>query len=30
MIPAFAVPSSIILHALSIWQLRRLGRRSAA
>jgi hypothetical protein len=27
MIPAFAVPSSILLHALSIWQLRRIGRR---
>jgi hypothetical protein len=26
MIPAFAVPSSILLHALSIWQLRRIGR----
>jgi hypothetical protein len=26
MIPAFAVPSSIILHILSIWQLRRRGR----
>ena len=24
MIPAFAVPSSIILHVLSLWQLRRL------
>jgi len=29
MIPAFAVPSSILLHALSIWQLQRRGRRSA-
>ena len=27
LIPAFAVPSSILLHALSIWQLRRIGRR---
>ena len=26
LIPAFAVPSSILLHALSIWQLRRIGR----
>jgi hypothetical protein len=26
MIPAFAVPSSIVLHALSLRQLRRLGR----
>jgi len=26
MIPAFAVPSSIILHVLSLWQLRRLAR----
>ena len=26
MIPAFAVPSSILLHALSLRQLRRLGR----
>jgi hypothetical protein len=25
MIPAFAVPSSIILHGLSLWQLRRMG-----
>jgi hypothetical protein len=25
MIPAFAVPNSIILHALSLWQLRRLA-----
>ena len=30
LIPAFAVPSSIVLHALSIRQLRRIGRRSAA
>ena len=29
MIPAFAVPSSIILHVLSLWQLTRPGRRSA-
>jgi len=28
LIPAFAVPSSILLHALSIWQLRRIARRS--
>jgi hypothetical protein len=27
LIPAFAVPSSILLHALSIWRLRRIGRR---
>jgi hypothetical protein len=27
MIPAFAVPSWIILHALSLWQLRRAARR---
>jgi len=27
LIPAFAVPSSILLHALSIWQLRRIGLR---
>jgi hypothetical protein len=26
MIPAFAVPSSILLHALSLRQLRRAGR----
>jgi hypothetical protein len=26
LIPAFAVPSSILLHALSIWQLRRMAR----
>ena len=26
MIPAFAVPSSILLHALSLRQLRRLAR----
>jgi hypothetical protein len=26
MIPALAVPSSILLHVLSLWQLRRLGR----
>jgi hypothetical protein len=30
MIPAFAVPSSIVLHILSIRQLVRLGRRSTA
>jgi hypothetical protein len=29
MIPAFAVPSSILLHALSLWQLRRIGRKAA-
>jgi len=29
MIPAFAVPSSIILHALSLRQLYRLGRKKA-
>jgi hypothetical protein len=27
LVPAFAVPSSILLHALSIRQLRRIGRR---
>lgn len=27
MIPAFTVSSSIILHVLSLWQLRRLARR---
>ena len=30
MIPAFAVPSSILLHALSLRQLRRIGRRVVA
>jgi hypothetical protein len=30
MIPAFAVPSSILLHVLSLRQLRRIGRRAAA
>jgi hypothetical protein len=30
MIPAFAVPSSIILHALSLWQLKRMERRMTA
>jgi hypothetical protein len=30
MIPAFAVPSSILLHAVSLRQLRRLERRAAA
>lgn len=30
MIPAFAVPSSILLHALSIRQLRRIASRPAA
>ena len=29
MIPAFAVPSSILLHALSLRQLRRLARRAS-
>ncbi len=29
MIPAFAVPSSILLHALSLRQLRRLAKREA-
>jgi hypothetical protein len=29
MIPAFAVPSSILLHALSLRQLRRLARRTS-
>jgi len=28
MTPAFAVPSSIILHGLSIWQLRRRAKRA--
>jgi hypothetical protein len=28
MIPAFAVPLSLILHGLSLWQLRRTARRS--
>jgi len=28
MIPAFAVPLSLILHGLSLWQLRRAARRS--
>jgi hypothetical protein len=26
MIPAFAVPLALILHGLSLWQLRRSGR----
>jgi len=30
MIPAFAVPSSILLHVLSLRQLRRIGRRALA
>ncbi|MBV9246148.1 MAG: hypothetical protein JO366_15185 [Methylobacteriaceae bacterium] len=30
MTPAFAVPLSLILHALSLWQLRRLGRSAQA
>jgi hypothetical protein len=29
MIPAFAVPLSMILHGMSLWQLRRRTRRSA-
>ena len=28
MTPAFAVPLSLILHGVSLWQLRRLGRRA--
>jgi hypothetical protein len=28
MTPAFAVPLILILHGLSLWQLRRLGRRA--
>jgi len=28
MTPAFAVPLSLILHGLSLWQLRRLGQRA--
>jgi hypothetical protein len=28
MIPAFGVPSSIVLHALSLWQLRRFARKA--
>jgi hypothetical protein len=28
MIPAFGVPSSIILHVLSLWQLRRFARKA--
>jgi hypothetical protein len=30
MIPAFGVPSSLLLHALSLRQLRRLARRAVA
>ena len=30
MIPAFAVPLSLILHGMSLWQLRRTARRPAA
>jgi hypothetical protein len=30
MTPAFAVPFSLILHGLSLWQLGRLGRRAQA
>jgi hypothetical protein len=26
--PAFAVPLSLILHSVSLWQLRRLGQRA--
>lgn len=29
MVPAFAVPSSILIHALSLRQLRRIGRKQA-
>jgi len=28
MIPAFAVPLALILHGLSLWQLRRSRRRA--
>jgi len=28
MIPAFAVPLSLILHGMSLWQLKRMGQRS--
>ena len=28
MTPAFAVPLSLILHSVSLWQLRRLGQRA--
>ncbi len=30
MVPAFAVPSLIILHGLSLWQLSRMGRKAAS
>ena len=30
MTPAFAVPLSLILHGLSLWQLGRLGQRAQA
>jgi hypothetical protein len=30
MTPAFAVPLSLILHGLSLWQLRRLSRCTRA
>jgi hypothetical protein len=30
MIPTFAVPTSIVLHGLSLWQLRRAARRAAS
>jgi hypothetical protein len=29
LVPAFAVPTSIILHVLSLWQLRRMTRRAS-
>ena len=30
MIPAFAVPLSLVLHGLSLWQLHRTTRRTPA
>jgi len=30
MIPAFAVPRSVILHGLLLWQLKRLGRNTGS
>jgi len=30
MIPAFAVPLSLILHGVSLWQVRRRSRSRAA
>ena len=30
MIPAFAVPLSLILHGFSLWQLHRVGRGARA